>query len=497
MIIKGRSRSDGVQLAAYLLGQTASSKNDHIEVFDMTRAGHPDLKEALPHMQQMTRSGQRGSKGLYHAQINPSIGEDRNMTRADWILAADILEQKLGFDGQPRAMVLHESEGRIHMHVVWQRFDFEQGHLLSDSWNYRLHEEASRELEDQLGHDRTAGPHSDGADRSDQSYDHADALQADRSSKSRAELVQEVTEAWHKSDSGQAFNAALADYDLVLARGRERKRGSARAFVVVDAAGEPYSLYRLLSKEAKSKEVKARLSDIDQHLLPSVEDARELQHKKHDNSRISQDADRCARRQAGQRLQMRQDQQRDFLHHRRAQLDAQKLYDKETADMLKAAQAADKAPNRVHSFFLKATFRYDRFMEARRSRRKERRDDAALARREFVEAVKETRQEFIIEQRQARKQLVAQQQDERGAFSEREQVIIKDRVQSYTAQYDRAKEEPQQPQPAPNIEKDKWQEDAFDENKARHSTDEEKKAARRRAKDNEHDKERDDDDHER
>ena len=35
--------------------------------------------------------------------------------------AIDAIEKKLGFEGQPRAIVFHEKEGRRHAHCVWSR----------------------------------------------------------------------------------------------------------------------------------------------------------------------------------------------------------------------------------------------------------------------------------------------------------------------------------------------------------------------------------------
>ena len=62
----------------------------------------------------------------YQASLNPEI-DDRTLTPEEWAKAADILEAKLGFENLPRAIVLHEKEGREHIHVVWQRFDIETG----------------------------------------------------------------------------------------------------------------------------------------------------------------------------------------------------------------------------------------------------------------------------------------------------------------------------------------------------------------------------------
>lgn len=66
----------------------------------------------------------------------------RPVTPQQWERTADVLEEELGLQGHPRAIVLHEKDGRVHVHVVWQRTDIETMTLVSDSWNYLAHEKA-------------------------------------------------------------------------------------------------------------------------------------------------------------------------------------------------------------------------------------------------------------------------------------------------------------------------------------------------------------------
>ena len=40
--------------------------------------------------------------------------------------AIEQIEQKLGLEDQPRAVVFHEKEGRRHAHVVWSRIDTDE-----------------------------------------------------------------------------------------------------------------------------------------------------------------------------------------------------------------------------------------------------------------------------------------------------------------------------------------------------------------------------------
>ena len=151
MIIKGGSRSNGAQLGRYLMETGENAEVNVLELPDSARS----VEEAVRDMERMGKAT-RGEKVLYHAQINPNPGE--TMWKGDWIRSADILAEKLGMEGQPRVIVYHLKEGylegaREHAHVVFQRTDVEKGRLISDSHNYRKHEAASRQIEQELGHE--------------------------------------------------------------------------------------------------------------------------------------------------------------------------------------------------------------------------------------------------------------------------------------------------------------------------------------------------------
>jgi len=57
-----------------------------------------------------------------------------------------LFEKEMGFEHQPRVIVFHEYKGRQHIHAVYSRMD-ENGHAITDSWNYAHHEKAAREIE--------------------------------------------------------------------------------------------------------------------------------------------------------------------------------------------------------------------------------------------------------------------------------------------------------------------------------------------------------------
>ena len=216
MVIKGRSRSNGVQLADYLL---QSKENDRARIIDIRGTAQPDdLKRSLREMSMSSELTKRGKLGLYHAQVNPAIGEDRPMTYEDWLKAADVLEQSLGYEGQKRAIVLHEKNGRVHGHIVWERYDPDTGRLRSDSHNFKKHDQARAQIEQELGHDRTP-------------------QKAEREPTDKERL----TQLWQEHPEGRSFTKAAQEAGYTVVQGNAR-----RPFRVVTPDGQSLDLTRQL-----------------------------------------------------------------------------------------------------------------------------------------------------------------------------------------------------------------------------------------------------------
>jgi len=173
-----------------------------------------------------------GLLGFYHASINPQ-SDDRNLSPEEWKQAADILENHLGFEGQSRAIVLHEKDGREHIHVIWQRYDLESGKLKPYSQNYKKHVEAAREIEQALD------LHKFKDIVQDRTYDYADTQKSGRTDQTVEQRRAVITEAYQAAQDGKAFISALEQSGFDLACGDKPN-----TFVVIDTQGEVFSLVR-------------------------------------------------------------------------------------------------------------------------------------------------------------------------------------------------------------------------------------------------------------
>jgi hypothetical protein len=268
VIIKGGSRGGPEQLARHL---QRTDTNETVRLLQVQSA-NPALVDAFRDWQTLSE-GTRGKKGLYHANIDPAA--DYAMTEEQWQRCVEVLEKELGFEGQPRAVVMHQKHGRQHIHVVWARTDIDTMTLRSDSQNYLAHERASKALELEFGHAPVPGKHAK-RDRKRQpefprsEATHAEWQQCERTGLGPAERREQIAALKQSCDSAEAFRAALEENGYLLARGDRRD------FVIVDEAGESFSLSRQL-RGMKAAEFKSFMQSIDPEALPSVDQAAALQ----------------------------------------------------------------------------------------------------------------------------------------------------------------------------------------------------------------------------
>lgn len=269
MIIKGKSVGGGKRLATHLM---RTDTNERAEVRQITGVAAPNLRGALLEMQAVA-SGTRCTKPFYHASINTRA--DERLTDQQRTYAIEKLAAKLGLSGQPHVIVVHEKEGREHCHIVWSRIDLDHMRAISDSHNYRKHEEVARELEREFGHERVQGAHAerDGKERPDRTPSHEEMLQTERGAISPEKARGLITDLWQRTDTGQAFRTALEKEAWLLARGDRRD------FVVIDPHGGTHSVARRV-EGVKAQDIRARMVDVNPDLLPSVAEARSIQRER-------------------------------------------------------------------------------------------------------------------------------------------------------------------------------------------------------------------------
>ncbi len=271
MIIKGKSRSGPAALAAHLGN---AEKNERVTLLETRSTVATDIRGALIEMDAHAL-GTKCQKPLYHAVISPE--PPHRLTPEQLNEALDALEKKLGLEGHARLVVLHEKDGRQHFHPVWSRIDLKRMVSVSDSHNYRKHEEVARDLERRFGHDRVQGAHAEreGVERPDRTPSRAELRQEERTGIKGKDVKRDVIEAFRAADGPEAFRAALEDRGYLLATGDRRD------FVIVDRAGGIHSLARRIDG-MKAADLREFMAGIDCDRLLNIEQAKSqlAQHKR-------------------------------------------------------------------------------------------------------------------------------------------------------------------------------------------------------------------------
>jgi len=246
MILKAKERGDGAQLARYLL---TMRDNDHVELHEVRGFISDDLTGAFQEADAIAL-GTRCQKHLFSMSLNPPEGADADIETFE--NAIEQIEQELGLDGQPRAIVFHEKDGRRHAHAVWSRIDSDRMRAINLPFYKERLREVSRELFLEHGWDMPRGLE-DRRLRDPSNFTREEWQQARRAGLDAKELKAVFRKAWEASDSRAAFEQALRERGFWLAK------GDRRGFVAVDYRGEVYAVARYAG--VKAKDVKARFGD--------------------------------------------------------------------------------------------------------------------------------------------------------------------------------------------------------------------------------------------
>ncbi len=258
MILVGNSRGGARDLAQHLM----KDENDHVTVHELRGFVSNDLDGAFQEAYAVSR-GTRCRQYLFSLSLNPPA--DANVSTQHFERAIDQVEQQVGLEGQPRAIVFHEKEGRRHAHAVWSRIDAETMTARQMSFHKMKLQEVSRELYREHGWRMPEGL----ADRSKsdpRNYTLAEWQQAKRVGKDAREIKEAFQDAWAISDNRASFEHALKERGYWLAR------ADRRGFVAIDHHGEVFSVPRQTA--TKTKAVRERLGD--EETLPSLDQVREV-----------------------------------------------------------------------------------------------------------------------------------------------------------------------------------------------------------------------------
>lgn len=267
MILKASQRGGAMELAVHLM----KPENEHVEVHELRGFVANDLAGAFKEVQAISL-GTRCKQMFFSVSLNPPEGA---IVPTDvFEVAVERIEAKMGLEGQPRALVFHEKEGRRHAHCVWSRIDAAEMKAVNlPHFKMKLNDIA-RELFLENDWQLPRG-FLNSAERDPLAFGREESQQALRAKADPRVIKQLFKEAWAVSDSRNAFAAALSEHGYRLAK------GDRRGHVAVDWCGEVYAISRWTG--VKAKDVRARLGPPD--ILPSVSETKQTFANEH-NTKI-------------------------------------------------------------------------------------------------------------------------------------------------------------------------------------------------------------------
>ncbi|WP_417261457.1 relaxase/mobilization nuclease domain-containing protein [Celeribacter sp.] len=234
--------------------------NDHVDLLDIRGFMADDLHGALSEAHAISKAT-RCTQFMFSLSLNPP--PDHIATEQDFLDAAQRVEKRLDLSDQPRAIVIHEKEGRRHAHVVWSRIDADSMTAINlPHFKLKLCD-LSKELYLDHGWELPKGLQTHGG-KSPLNFTLEEWQQAKRIGVDPREIKQVFQQAWERSDSQIGFKNALEERGYFLAK------GDRRGFVALDVEGNVFAIPKWTS--LKTKEVKTKLGDPE--ALPSVDDTR-------------------------------------------------------------------------------------------------------------------------------------------------------------------------------------------------------------------------------
>jgi hypothetical protein len=203
MIIKGSQRAGGRNLAAHLM---RNDDNEHVRLHELRGFASDNLFDAFKEAEAIAK-GTRCKQYLFSLSLSPP--SDASVPVDAFERTVDRIEERLGLQGQPRAIVIHEKEGRRHAHCVWSRIDADTMTARPLPFFKNKLMEIGRELYLENGWKLPRGLESP-SERNPTNFTLAEWQQARRQGIDPRWLKQVLQESWKGADNRRAFENSIA-----------------------------------------------------------------------------------------------------------------------------------------------------------------------------------------------------------------------------------------------------------------------------------------------
>lgn len=217
------------------------------------------MADDLKRLNGISLAGRKSSRGEVYA-YSLSWPPEQEPTQAQMEEAAQETLQALGLEDHQALLIAHNDTDHDHVHVIVNLVNPDTGRIGSVHNDAHVLSEWAQDYEHRCGYVSCPNRVENNARRA--------AGEAVKYQEPEAEKQPSIAELYAAAENGSEFKQSLDAIGYSLAK------GDRRGFVVVDRAGEVHGLTRQI-KDARAREIKAKLSDVDNDDLPSVKAVQE------------------------------------------------------------------------------------------------------------------------------------------------------------------------------------------------------------------------------
>ena len=167
-----------------------------------------EMPELISDFNDVRRLNDRAEKPVLHISLRLADGE--NLRKDQWMEAASLCSQKLGFADHQYLAVLHKDSKGQHIHIVANRVGFD-GKLLSDAHDFRKISELSRQLELRFGLQKVLSP---------RKFLHESQRKLPRLDQRKIQLQKDIRNVLQQSEDYTSFERGMQKRGYQVIKGR-------------------------------------------------------------------------------------------------------------------------------------------------------------------------------------------------------------------------------------------------------------------------------------
>lgn len=263
MIPFGSQRANGQDLATHLMNE---HDNEIVQLLYNEGNIADDLHGVFAEWKLQADTLTKAKNYIYSLSLNPDPKQPP-LTIEQVVEYFDNVELSIGLVGQPRTIVEHVKDERIHYHAAWSRIDVMNERAIQISFDREKLMMMTKQYARDHGITLPDGYYKkfEKIQEKDKDYNLGEKYQFETIGISKEERSELITELWHARDTPESFLRSLEHHGYVLTSGR-------RPYVLVDMYGKLNSLPKLIADgDVRTKQIREFLGEDRE--LPDVEQA--------------------------------------------------------------------------------------------------------------------------------------------------------------------------------------------------------------------------------